>query len=168
MSAFIVDKVHISAMIRFGLTAQLRDHSPLGWYAKDPKELPYEEIRGTHRQLTSETQDKVGQMLLDENVKAVSIRYEDSQITDLPGRIDAQYLMPYKFTHSYRTPTPVEVLSLINCYEYQSCEDPEYYESEAHRFCNALKSMAIRSLPGYDEAPWEWTEEMDKLPVRVS
>lgn len=167
MITFIVEKAHISAMLRFGLTAPLQQHPPLSWYAEDPRKLSQDKAQLIHRQLTSEIQDEVGQMLLDENITAVSIRYPKVSIGDLPGRVDAQYLMPYHYTHSCRTPTPVEVLSLINCYEYQCCEDPDYCVSEAHRFCEALQSIAILFLPGYTDAPWEWTAEMDKSPAKA-
>jgi hypothetical protein len=175
MSAFVVDKAHINAMVRFGLTSPQRTHSPLSWYDVDTKTIKYtgdyeaysRELQSHRHQLTREMADVVGQMLLDENVKAVGIRYSSSPVTDLPGRADAEYLIPYKVTFSYRIPTPVEVLSLINCYEYQSCEDDDYYETEAHHFCEALKNMAIRSLPGYEDAPYEWTPEMDNPPKRV-
>lgn len=43
--------------------------------------------------------------------------------------------------------------------EYQSCEHPGWRESEAARFCDALRSHLIARLPGMDEAPWEWTAE---------
>jgi len=49
---------------------------------------------------------------------------------------------------------PVITLSLISCYEYQSCEHPEWRTSEARAICEALRKLAIRNLPGYDEAPW--------------
>lgn len=48
--------------------------------------------------------------------------------------------------------TPVQTLKAISRFEYQACEPPEWEFSEAHAFCRALESEAIRNLPGYDDA----------------
>lgn len=167
MSAFVVDKPHIDAMIRRAL-AMPQGHGPLSWYAKDPRKLHHEELQKEYRQLTHDNADAVGQMLVDECVKSVSYRYQDDKVTNLPGPCDAYWLIPYKYEHPFRhrTPTPVEALKLINCYEYQSCEHPEWEDSEAYLFCESLKSSMIGMLPGYDDAPWEWREpvrQVDKL-----
>jgi len=97
-------------------------------------------------------------MLLDENVRSVSYRYSNTPITNLPGKTDAEYLLPFVFHPILRVPKPVEILKMLDCYEYQSCEHPGWEHSEAKVFCNALRHRAIRLLPGYDEAPWEWTD----------
>lgn len=146
-------------MLRRGLGQSLRTHSPLGWHYHDDRHM-----------LTSQTANQVGQMLLDENVKSVSYRYDDSGITDLPGRLNAEWLIPFKYKSSpfAKTPKAVECLKLISCYEYQSCEHPDWHESEAHAFCQALRHAAIESLPGYDDAPWEWTEKNEKLQPAVT
>lgn len=142
MSAFVVNKSHINAMV------QAASHARLGWY--HDKQF---------RQVNSDNIDAVGQMLLDENVKSVGYRYEDSQLTNLPGMADAEYLIPFQSHFVYKRLKPVELIKIITCYEYQSCEHPEWHTSEAKVFCESLKSDAISNLPGYDEAPWEWTDE---------
>lgn len=156
MSAFVVEKAHISAMLRKGL--QPRGYTgPLTWRRN-----------GNQQRLTRETANQVGQMLLDENVKSVSYRYPDDSVTDLPGRLNAEWLIPFKLNSPFfRTPTSMECLKLISCYEYQSCEHPDWKESEAYAFCQALRHRAIDSLPGYDEAPWEWTEKNDRILAKV-
>lgn len=143
MSAFVVDKAHINAIVRSGLAVR---YKPLRWY--HDKEW---------RELTSDNASAVGQMLLEECIKSVCHRYEDSDITDLPGRNDAEYIIPFGFRMSYNPPTPVETLKIIDCYSYQSCEHPDWEESEAYQFCESLRSSTIDRLPGYDDAPWEWT-----------
>jgi len=156
MSAFVVSKSHIDAMIRAGLTHMPKYNGPLTWYAKDPRNLTVQEMQDNFRQLTHETANQVGQMLIDECVKSVAYRYEDDNVTDLPGPTNAYWLIPYQLGFSCKTPTPVELLKLVNCYAYQSCEHPDWHDSEAYRLCQSLKSFAINSLTGYDEAPWEW------------
>lgn len=145
MSAFVVSKSHIDAMLRVG-----RGRSPnyLSWYHNE-----------SFHELTIDNADEVGQMLLDENVRSVSCRYPDDGITELPGPTGAGWVIPYVFYMMGRRPTPVQALKLIKCYEYQSCEHPEWKGSEARSFCEALRSVLISELPGYEEAPWEWEEE---------
>ena len=152
MSAFVVDKAHINAIINAGLSG----HDPLTWYHDNE-----------HHQLNYDNANEVGQMLLDECMKSVMYRYEDSFITDLPGRVDAEYLIPFKFKPSYDHMPAVQVFKLIHCYEYQSCEHPEWEDSEAHTFCQALERRLIYRLPGYEEAEWEWTEWPEEKPLRI-
>ena len=52
------------------------------------------------------------------------------------------------------TATVPEVLKATDCYEYQSCEHPEWPSSNAHDFIQALRKDAWRLLEGYEEAPW--------------
>jgi hypothetical protein len=145
MSAFVVNKEHINAMIHAGLARRYR---PMTWYHE-----------GVRHELTNETANIVGQMLLDECVKSVCYRYGDSEMTDLPGRINAEWLIPFEYRFTYKRPTPVEALKLIDCYEYQSCEHPEWEGSLAQAFCRSLRGNTIDRLPGYDEAPWEWEDQ---------
>jgi len=155
MSAFVVDKAHINAMIDAGLSVKSR---PMHWYP---------EGKEGSSSLTQLNASEVGQMLLDECVKSVCYRYKDSEMTDLPGRTDAEYLLPFQYKRFANPPTPVEVLKLISCYEYQSCEHPEWKTSEAWHFCQALRQSTIGRLPGYDAAPWEWETWPEETLVRL-
>ena len=142
MSAYVVDKAHISAILRGAMAvSQGRMH----YYHN-----------GQAHELNSSTVDQAGQMLLDECVKSVSYRYSDDAITELPGRTDAEWLVPFTAQIMGRIPEPVELLKLINCYEYQSCEHPGWHESQSHTLTQALTHHAISRLPGYDEAWWDW------------
>jgi len=144
MSAFVVDKAHINAIILSGLAVH---YKPMKWYHA-----------GQWHELNHDNASEVGQMLLDECIRSVGARYEDSDITDLPGRTDAEYIIPFVFKLAYNPPTPVEALKLISCLEYQSCETDDWEASEAYAFCQALRHNTIDRLPGYEEAPWEWLE----------
>jgi len=141
MSAFIVDKAHINAIINGGLFSR----DPLSWYHGEER-----------HKLEYETADQVGQMLLDECINSVMCRYEDSEVTNLPGRADAEYLIPFKHKLAYNPLPAVQLFKLIHCYEYQSCESNGWKTSEAHAFCRSLAGRLIRRLPGYDAAEWEW------------
>lgn len=97
------------------------------------------------RELTEATAGRVGAMLLAENRRSVDHRYDETELEE-----------PYLFTKLRGIPDPVIVLKAISCYEYQSCEHPEWATSEASRFCVALQAKMIGLLPGYDQAPgWE-------------
>ena len=161
MSCFEVCDTHIDAMLTGGLynycTGYGQGTGTLRWFApSDDTEGDYErgKISGPSslehykqrkRELTPETAGRVGAMLVAENRRSVDHRYDETETED-----------PYVFTELPGRPDPVIVLKAIACYEYQSCEHPEWEESEAHDFCEALRDRMISSLPGYDDAPgWE-------------
>jgi hypothetical protein len=59
-----------------------------------------------------------------------------------------------------RTPSPVETLKLCACYRYQSSDAKAWGSSRAAAFVDALEHCAIAALPGYDDAPWDWSRCM--------
>lgn len=171
MSAFVVDKAHIDAMIQAGIEFRLYG-SDLSWYHEDQR-----------HELTLANADAVGAMLWGENARSVGYRYSyDGRVgyygpegaaeleadhgEDLPGRyVDVEvapgvtidmpeWAEPYAYKRYGNALKPVVVLKAIDCYEYQSCEHDEWAESEAHAFCHALRKRMIHSLPGYEDAPW--------------
>ena len=155
MSAFIVSKAHIDALVQAGLTSGYG--STLRWRHE-----------GHERKLSPDTADVVGAMLWAENVRSVEHRYEHVAAGELPGTYVTEapvegvepvelpeWIQSYQFARVRRL-EPVEILKAIDCYEYQSCEHEEWDESEAHTFCNELRMVTIGRLPGYDEAKWEF------------
>lgn len=160
MYAFLVCKEHIDAMLTAGLVPY--HGSGLRWMA--PAELnpaayqrgePWgpeaaSESRERRRELTERTAGRTGAMLMAENAESVNHRYDEEDIEE-----------PYVYARPWRTCTPVEVLKLIDCYEYQTCEHPEWERSEARAFCEALRGRMIGRLEGYDGADWEFrTQEV--------
>lgn len=142
MSAFIVSTDHIDAL----LTAALAwtDGGRFNFYHHDPVADQMQ-----HFVLTEDTAGHVGAVLLLENQRSVDCRYSTDDI-------EPPYIyraLPYRFGHN---PDPVTVLKAIGCYAYQSCEHDAWRTSVAKAFCDALRSLIISKLPGYDEAPaWE-------------
>ncbi len=142
MSAFIVSKAHITAMLR----AAIQYCPDMYWKGG---------------RLAGSNLDLVGQMLLDQCVASVRYRYSDSAPDDLPGPTNLEWQTPYiweaRWSHPWtRVPEAIEALKLVRCYEYQSCENPEWEASEAKDFCETLRIQLISALPGYEEAAWEW------------
>ncbi len=181
MSAFIVDKTHIDLLIAAGL------HGPRGlavspewawrklsWFA-----VPYGDVRKAEpktsyeeavRELTSETADELGQLLVMENVASVAYRYseagrasyygpevaagmEELALPSLPGPTEAYYLEPYRYSDPGYRLNAAEILQALDCFEYQSCEHDEWPRSETLQFCDALRHAVCSRL---GEGPWEW------------
>lgn len=148
MSAYTVDTEHIRTLVWAGQNFG-RPHEPLTWIAPENPAFPETLIVtqfATHRQLTDETAESIGQILLDENVSSVNHRYDEDE--------------PCVYDHG--TPahtqwTAVEILSAISCYEYQASEHPEWDTSEAKTIIEALRNRLISTLPGYTDGPWEIT-----------
>jgi hypothetical protein len=156
MSAFIVSKRHIDAMVTAGLNTA-RGSSVLRWM------VPAEPVPDTHqrgepwgpaaieehqrrmRELRHQDAGRVGAMLWAENAASVNHRYDEEDIEE-----------PYVYELYQGKPvlTPVAVLKAIDCYSYQTCEHPEWEQSEAFAFCASLRKAMIRELPGYEDAPW--------------
>lgn len=154
MSAFMVPIEHVRAMINAGL--QNREHdSPLSWSVRqltdDERARAYQpgqswgpEIdqiaQETMRQLTRDTAGTVGAMLLAQNRRSVDFRYDETDIEE-----------PYIHRPSSDR-QPVAMLRAVSCYEYQACETPDWEDTEAARFCQALRAHLIRQLDGYDDS----------------
>lgn len=154
MSAFMVPVEHIRAMINAGLEGR---YGPLSWQSRamtdEERERAYEPGQpwGPEaptvaalivRQLTLQTAERVGAMLLAENRRSVDFRYAEEELEEV-------------YTHgpSGRR-SVVEIFKAIACYEYQSCETPDWEQSEAFAFCAALRYELGTRLPGYDDAEW--------------
>lgn len=158
MSSFEVDKTHIDVLVSAALAAG----RPGGfyWYHEPqaiPCSLPGEmlpsaenylsELAERKREVTRENAGLWGALLVAANKASVNYRYDETEIEE-----------PYEFT-GYAGPfDPVKILRALDCYAYQSCDDPAWRTSEAFEFCNALRMHAIKQLPGYREAPYEVTD----------
>lgn len=140
MSAFVVSREHISYLVRAALSRSIVQYGPFSYF-----------YAGCRHPVTPADAAKAGQMLWDENLASVRYRYGDSG--DLPGPADEDF----RYEHSARgsAPVPVEVIKACDCYEYQSCEHPDWENSRACAFIQALRRSACSALPGYDDAPWE-------------
>lgn len=169
MSAFIVDKSHIDALVELALcgpkdrAGHPRDSWPSFYWHEDDPETG---VVRTH-ELVSKTCNEVGAMLIRECIVSVACHYPDLLWPELPGPIPNpdpnEYFFPLDRAFSgFTRPTTVEGLKILDCYEYQSCGHAGWRDSSAQRFCDTLRNRLIRALPGYEEAPWgqppsEWS-----------
>lgn len=128
MSAFMLTKHHIDALLTFATT--FYNGSITSYW------------NGTERvRIDYETVDEIGAKLMAQNQRSVNYRYRKGE--DAPD---------YTYQHYQWPLTPVEALVACASYDYQSCETPDYLETEAHAIIDAIRYAAIHQLPGYDEA----------------
>jgi hypothetical protein len=152
MSAYMVSKIHIDALVHasyFG-PRDMRGLRQSGDWHKP-------QFKGCHNWGFEQMND-VGEMLVKENLSSIHACYPDtlSDPESTPGPIAQYWQRPYKHKTPTRKMGVVEALKALDCYEYQSCEHPEWEKSEAFEFCRAMRNSLIGCLPGYDAAPWEW------------
>lgn len=109
---------------------------------------------------TENALNALGDLLVRENLSSIHYRYPDTVANpeDTPGPCNLYWLREYVYEQPTRIPTVVEAFKVIKCYEYQSCEHPEWEDSEAQQICEELRLCLILALPGYEAAPWEWDE----------
>jgi hypothetical protein len=156
MSSWVVDKTHIDLLI----TAGLRFPGLV---------LPGGTLTWTHQgrrgELTRDNADTIGGKLWAENYASVHHTYPgdaDGPDGSLPGpkSFEGVHTLTYTFQAIPGVLDPVVVLKQIACYAYQSCDHDGWPASEAAAITDALRSAAIRVLPGYHDAPWGFSDRM--------
>jgi len=166
MSCYMVNREHIDALVELAINGPsgIAVSPDNAWARTLSYHTGLTEERGwlpERHEVTEENADVVGQMLAHQNAESVRARYrplhEDGQL-QLPEWADEGYTFTGTRFTPYRTPTALEGLKLIQCYEYQACETgPLWYRSQAKAFCGALLHRLIQKLDGYRDAPRDWT-----------
>lgn len=93
-------------------------------------------------------------ILYNENIRSVQYRYPNSSSNELPGPIERPDEIKIGWLDFQKPETPVVLLKLCDCLEYQSCETRDWHETAAFELLERIRRAAIHKLPGYDEAPW--------------
>ncbi len=144
MSAFLCGPEHIGALV--------------DWYCHRP---------GSSHHVGDE---EAAILLANANLDSVAYRYDDLETRDkvaagFGGFEDAtEYVAACVQASRFRGRAPfppVGILYMLACFEYQSCETPEWYDTPIHKnparvLFERIKGAAIRALDGYDGAPWEY------------
>jgi len=154
MSAYIVDKVHIDLMVSAAMDTN-KGQSSYAFSYYNP--FGIDNARRRH-EVNLDTADQIGRMLLTENIRSVAFRYNDTDIDNLPGPIDATRPEDYVWVDHHIKLDPAEVAHLIGCYEYQTCEHDEWHTSDAQAFCHTLREEVLGNLPGRADSPWGWSQ----------
>jgi hypothetical protein len=135
MSAFVVDKKHIDALLTYASRPEYQ--SPSCYYWLNKIVYFYDEI------------NRIGNVLVFENYHSVNYRYNDHSEP-----------FEYKWERYTRSLTPIQIVKACDCLDYQSCETPDWKETEANTIIQSIRERAIREIPGYETASWEITENI--------
>ena len=153
MSAYVVGKPHIDAMVDAALRAARRSRSPsFRWYT-NPTPTTVEGY-----ELTQDNADEIGRMLWAENVKSVSARYPSDTSDTLPGPIGGGDVDAYTFKRPRDGMDAMPLVKAIHGYEYQTCEHDEWRDPSnvARAFCDALVHRLVSGHHEYERAEtWE-------------
>lgn len=165
MSAYLVDAETIDALVGGGLR--------LGEGELLFKSAAGDDFFG----LTTANASAIGRMLVATNVASLMHCYSDDTMETLPGPIDKDRLRDYSFQATRVAISPIVLLKILACYEYQSCEHPGWKTSDAKMFCDKLRQVAEAALPpamlemvrnpdmpGRQTSRYKTTHEYDQAP----
>lgn len=163
MSAYICNPNHHKALAIWAVAWQHGQRRANPCYLKHRHE---QFARLEHITTDRELATAYANILYRENIRSVACRYPDDGWTDLPGPIEK----PENITIAHRDMLSgqylglkaVEILKLVNGLSYQSCETDNWEQTAAYHLLEAIKGAAIRTLPGYDDAPWEFPYANEK------
>ena len=164
MSAFICGPEHFKALAIFA--AERRPHS--GDIRVNPRYIEGLDPEGIYALLgldnlnPDELASLYADLLYRENIRSVLTRYPQDDIESAPGPIKKPAHITVtgrdQCAANLRLP-PVSILKMCDCWEYQSCETDDWEQTPAYKLLNAIRRAAIRSLPGYEDAPWDYCVE---------
>ena len=154
MSAFLVSKQHINALVAWVMSDRLgSDYANAGTFPEVARRCA----------AGATLADAIGRVLWAENLRSVQTRYPDCKASpgeihpDTPGAVEGESIEEWTYRpESARN--AVQTISACRCLEYQSCETDNWLDTEAHKILDRIMHDAIRRLPGMDEASWEITE----------
>ena len=152
MSAFVVTKACIDTIV----SAMRRGDRTFSYYVNPRISL---------RAYNPEDLDQAGRILWAENIRSVRHRYSDHDPQDLPGpilppganwdKIVARYTFPHGHCNRFDDLPWQVIFAEISCYEYQSCECPEWESTDAMVLLRRILGHLLycERLPDEDEVP---------------
>lgn len=165
MSAFLVSKATIDVLVTAAIRLDRYDSipfiptetliadpvafralvEPLPQAAGAPVIWRPRSIAGRNKWLGYESE--LGRALWLANLASLKARYgADDSDDELPA------IRAYKWTQTVRS--AVQVIKDCHCLDYQSCEVRDWESTWAKSAIDAIERVAVRSLPGYEEAKW--------------
>ena len=138
MSAFLVSKAHIDALVSVALFGVAEATALSGLWP----ETYFENTR-----LGVPRANLLGDRLLRENEASMKARYPRDNAEPLPFYV-------YSWEEVYKPITAAAALKLLDCYTYQACEHDGWGTSAVKRWCDSLQSQLVTCIPGYNAAPW--------------
>lgn len=122
MSAFIVSDYHINALVSWA--ADRHGYRAVTYY------------HAGRRRDIREAPARVASVLYAENVRSVNARYDEAE------RADG---FRFKRVATSRLKA-ADIVNACNCLDYQSCETPDWRETEAFAIVDAIRDAAVRDL----------------------
>jgi hypothetical protein len=131
MSCFVVSPKHIAALM-LGICHRDFTDNKMTFFVKHQRYIL--------------SKDEIGSALYQMNIKAYNDRYnESSPLICVP---------PVGVTFDIINLPAVKLLCLLDGLEYQLSDSNDYDGSLAQAIVNRLRKIFIRSVPGYEDAPW--------------
>lgn len=144
MSAFIVSDYQINALLSYAKNQRSGD----GIRIKNDSG----EFISIDASASQERMSEIGQILLNENYRSVNYRYKEKE--EVPK---------FQFKHILsRTFSAAQILKACDCFDYQACETEDYRETLAAKIIDGVRALAIRNVPGYEDAEWGMDEPKEK------
>lgn len=152
MSAYICDPSHFGILAAYAVKERcvIREFEVMG----DPV-------------LVAQT---VARNLAKENIRSVAYRYPRDTDGNRPGPClkDAEIEEAAAIYAAYFLANPhhlpaVQILKLVNCLDYQSCETEDWKQTVAFKQLEWITHDAIRNLPGYEDAMWSFERPIPEI-----
>lgn len=171
MSAWMTTTTHIRALVSAATLRDKHDQLPAPDWAKLAERFP-EAFRLTVDPDGKACSAAIGRGWIragfdDELGRALWLANADSIVARYPGDGDGGTRHPdmwpgepsafanvLRYRHALVELPVVTLIKAVHCFSYQACEVSDFEATWAHRFCEALESILVRDLPGYDGAPW--------------
>lgn len=101
-------------------------------------------------------------ILHNENVRSYNTRYtEDIEFVEVHK---APFTLNDIMNREVRD--PVRIAGMLNCYDYQACENEDYHESHAYQIVQKIRELCLDELIssrddklGHSDVPWEFTSK---------
>ena len=93
---------------------------------------------------------KTAKLLWAENKKSIEYRYSDNCDDMMPKNMR---ITKADFKN-LPGQSPVELIKACHCLDYQSCEHPEWEDSEARQILLRIVDTESQRVEGYEQAAW--------------
>lgn len=137
MSAYIVEKHHIQYILAAIQSPVICRH-----------DFTYTRADGEHVRIAKgdfAATAAIGNILWQENARSVNYRYKEAYPADKLTARDISLSFDIQ---------PLQLLRALDCLEYQSCETPDFADSEAFIIIKRLIKYAYQAIPGYSTSIW--------------
>ena len=140
MSAYLVDSKDFAVIAQYAFKSM----RPL-YYNLDSK-----------TEIEVEDAPALAVLLAQENIKSLEHRYpgkpaggflshKDQTVTDFLAEVSQKKILPFS-RHLQGRFNPAHIKRILGSYEYQSCEHPDYYKSDAYHVVRCLKDQLLDTL----------------------